>query len=649
MGHRTSDEIMERAGQRCLAIKRGWEGFWFAAQDPLTISLLRLLTGGMLFYALAMWSFDLHSFFAQDRGWQSAELVRTLQQGQWAFSFWWLVPDSYLGTAHAICLLVAAAFCIGLCTPVTKFAAFLIAISYANRVPMATFGLDQITCITTLYLCLGPCGARFSADRYFAKRSAGKRGLPVLWPRRSVAAGLALRMLQVHLCVIYFWSGISKLQGPSWWSGEAIWRVASNYEYQQVSLEWLAYVPWLYQVCTIGTWVWEISFPFLVWRREFKPFILSIGILMHLSIGLFLGMWTFGLAMCFSYLAFVPPSALRRVLSLMGGERRIHANRQATVPANDAFVVETNDDREVWMDAAPKPKRLREVDAPTAESASEPLESEPLESYVLSVTDFDSMDVPVSAAPLATSIAAEATIRASNAPVPRIANFESHLDADAPNLTPNTDTSATTTSSWDDSLMLNEHDFDNVILYVDSSTKRRSAMTEALEDAGIRCIGVDAWPEAIRMYNTLNLQGLLCNASRLQPTELRFWCHHLKGRANSIYIALIQSSQLPAMMKHDLGGIILQTIPANIAEICQIFEGNAASEVSLPQPTAAPGSFLRESSLSLHPRADLDASTESEHTHVESPHLEAGHIVKYAPPQADAAFDSTARVEGRRL
>ena len=37
----------------------------------------------------------------------------------------------------------------------------------------------------------------------------------------SVAANVALRLFQVHFCIIYINSGMSKLQGAAWWNGEA--------------------------------------------------------------------------------------------------------------------------------------------------------------------------------------------------------------------------------------------------------------------------------------------------------------------------------------------------------------------------------------------------------------------------------------------
>ena len=39
----------------------------------------------------------------------------------------------------------------------------------------------------------------------------------------TVSANLALRLIQLHLVVIYGMAGLGKLQGPSWWNGMAIW------------------------------------------------------------------------------------------------------------------------------------------------------------------------------------------------------------------------------------------------------------------------------------------------------------------------------------------------------------------------------------------------------------------------------------------
>ena len=59
----------------------------------------------------------------------------------------------------------------------------------------------------------------------------------------TVRANLALRLLQVHLCVVYLFSGCGKLLGASWWEGTALWGAAANVQYRTLDLRWLAPLP----------------------------------------------------------------------------------------------------------------------------------------------------------------------------------------------------------------------------------------------------------------------------------------------------------------------------------------------------------------------------------------------------------------------
>ena len=43
-----------------------WNGFWFTPADPATLSLIRVLAGGMLLYTHFIWSFDLAGFIGAD-------------------------------------------------------------------------------------------------------------------------------------------------------------------------------------------------------------------------------------------------------------------------------------------------------------------------------------------------------------------------------------------------------------------------------------------------------------------------------------------------------------------------------------------------------------------------------------------------------
>ena len=306
-----------------------WHRFWFEPADAFMLGIIRLLGGWMLFYNLAVWTMDLEAFFG-DNGLQPLSAVKALYVNRPIFSFWLWTGDQYLWPMHIACLVISAMFCLGFATRLTSILSFLITISYSQRVPIANFGFDQILGMLCLYLSVGPSGAAVSVDSLIRRWWLGRKGL-VDAPRKFASARVAMRLIQLHLCAIYFWAGFAKLKGPSWWTGEAMWRVIANEEYQTMDLTWMAWVPWLPFLIAHVTIAWEIFFIVLVWNPKFRPLMLFMGVLMHVGIGAFLGMWTFGLIMAFAYLAFSDPDLWRhRMTSFV---RRLRGGNASQVPA----------------------------------------------------------------------------------------------------------------------------------------------------------------------------------------------------------------------------------------------------------------------------------------------------------------------------
>ncbi len=295
-----------------------WDAFWFQPEDPLTLGLLRIVTGLMLCYTHLVWGLKLDAFFGPE-GFQDPLLVQILEPDSTAWTFWWYVADAYRAEVHWGCFAILALYTLGLWTTVTKWAALVITISYANRAPNANFGLDQFNAMLAFYLALGPCGARLSLDRLLQVRRAGVRSLreqggwsvPAVLP--SSTTRLATRLIQIHMCVVYFFAGVSKLKGDAWWDGKAVWMALANTEYQTGDMTWIAWFPWVSDIATHTTILWEMTFWFFVWKPASRPWVLLVGTAMHLGIGAFLGMWTFGLIMMFTYFSYMPPEKLRMV------------------------------------------------------------------------------------------------------------------------------------------------------------------------------------------------------------------------------------------------------------------------------------------------------------------------------------------------
>ena len=123
-------------------------------------------------------------------------------------------------------------FTIGLWTRLSSILSVIVVISFAHRVPEALFGLDKIILMLTLYLAVGPSGKALSFDSWLARHRA-KNSPP---PGPSAAVNFALRLIQLHMCIIYLFAGSSKLQGTAWWNGQAMWMVLGNLEYQYLDM-----------------------------------------------------------------------------------------------------------------------------------------------------------------------------------------------------------------------------------------------------------------------------------------------------------------------------------------------------------------------------------------------------------------------------
>ncbi len=263
--------------------------------------MIRICTGLMLFYTHLVWTKDLFGFLGPQGRLTPAFVERYHEIGfGWSHLMWFRAPWA-IWTLHGVALIVFAMLTIGLYSRVVSVLAFLFTVSYAHRAVGALFGLDQINVLLSMYLMLGPSGADFSMDRRL-----GRAG-----PTPSTSANVAIRLIQVHMCIIYLFAGLGKLQGGSWWDGTAIWLSLANYEYQTLDVTWIGNHPWLINFLTHLTVFWEVSYSVLVWPRLTRPLVIALAVPLHLGIAICMGMITFGMIMLVGNMAFVSPSLIR--------------------------------------------------------------------------------------------------------------------------------------------------------------------------------------------------------------------------------------------------------------------------------------------------------------------------------------------------
>jgi hypothetical protein len=82
---------------------------------------------------------------------------------------------------------------------------------------------------------------------------------------------------------------------------------------------------------TYGTLAIELSLAILVWNRRLRPWVLGLGVLMHLGIDWSLRVGFFTLAVFVMYAAFIPPErASAGIIALRDRARQAWAGRSRT-------------------------------------------------------------------------------------------------------------------------------------------------------------------------------------------------------------------------------------------------------------------------------------------------------------------------------
>jgi Vitamin K-dependent gamma-carboxylase len=296
------------------AIGRAWSQFWFQERPTAPLELARIGIGAALLLHYGMATPYLLDFWG-DAGWMPRDLAFENINDSWTQSvfFYFTAPSQWIAF-HIFFLLCCTAFMLGWRTSWVKWIVLIGQISYDHRNPMLIYGVDKILAALLFILCLAPIGRALSLDRLRAIRAAKRLGLEVMPPPyASPWAGACTRLMQIQMAVLFLASGLEKVRGDDWWNGDAIWMVFTTNEfYDRVVLDLLASHYWLANVATYSTVLIELAYPFLIWQRRTRPYLLAAAIFLHLQFAALMGMPYFSFVMIMGHMSFVRPEWLTR-------------------------------------------------------------------------------------------------------------------------------------------------------------------------------------------------------------------------------------------------------------------------------------------------------------------------------------------------
>ena len=172
---------------------------------------------------------------------------------------------------------------VGFKTHLMGFVALLMQTLLNTTSHLTAYGVETFLHISLFYCTILPVGIKWSVD---AINKTSK--IP------GYLITLSIRLVQLHLCIMYLSCGIEKAGGMQWWTGEAIWIAMQQDQFHNVNIDWMAQYPVIPQLLCWSTILIEGLYPAgMLWKKSRKFWFISI-ISMHAFIAVFLGLHLFG-------------------------------------------------------------------------------------------------------------------------------------------------------------------------------------------------------------------------------------------------------------------------------------------------------------------------------------------------------------------
>ena len=269
-----------------------WEKFWWSEISAWNLKWVRITFGTSVFflYSVRFWNLDFYNENSLVQANRSLELYDLPMKPLWSWNFW---PDSMAFVMNLVFLFLIFLLTIGKTRRPLMWVAWVIHVGFLHRNWSASMGVDTMVTVFLLYLSF--CEVWKDQGYDLITRTMAK-------------------MAALHFCIIYFYTGVEKFRGVSWWEGSSLWIALTNPQMAIFDFTWISTLPWLLALMAHVTMLFELFFGVLVFSEKTRRWVLGVGVCFHLGIALSLDLWAFSAVMLSQYFWFLKKEDFRIIL-----------------------------------------------------------------------------------------------------------------------------------------------------------------------------------------------------------------------------------------------------------------------------------------------------------------------------------------------
>lgn len=251
---------------------------------------------------------DWRLLWGEDQPWSNIEIPKQVAINN---------NNLFVVSIIVICVISALTMLLGFCARTSTLVVWVTYSILMRLDPLISDGGDNVLQICLLFLAFTRCGDRLSID---SLRKSNKSATAY----SRVFSNVGWILIVIQTMILYATSGLAKVPGETWRSGEAIAFTLKSVEYSPwPSLnEWISslHIPLI--LAAYVTIFVQVYFPFLVLNRKTKNIIIFTLVTFHLAIGILMGLTSFAIVMIATEMCFLSDRFIRGVAGASGNSTR---------------------------------------------------------------------------------------------------------------------------------------------------------------------------------------------------------------------------------------------------------------------------------------------------------------------------------------